>query len=80
MKLSKQISVKKYQKRITQNLIFTSSIFVFRKTSELCDDSVWVLAKISMFWRLHLGWGRRGKFREEVVYFASNGLYKMFSH
>ena len=31
MKLLKQISVQKYQKHITQNLTFTSSVFVFRK-------------------------------------------------
>ena len=34
--------------------------------------------KMSFSWRPHLSWSRRGKFRNEVVYFASNGLYKMF--
>ena len=78
MNLRKQISDQKYPRHITHNLIFTSSISVFRNTSELCADCVWVSTKIRISWRLHLSWGRRGKFRKEVGYFASNGLYKMF--
>ena len=78
MNLRKQISVQKYQRHITPNLIFTSLISVFRNTSEFCADCVRVLAKIRISWRLHLRWDRRGKFRKEVGYFASNGLYKIF--
>ena len=34
--------------------------------------------KISVSWRPHLGWDRRQNMQNKVVYFASNGLYKMF--